>query len=160
MEARLIALKLLLDELRVPAEINSVDDRKLIQKAVYLGQLTGVDLGYRFSWYLMGPYSPALTRDYYSLAEAIASDDPGAEGKQLHPDVRDRLQRVAGLLTSLAFNLGQEDWLELVASVHFLRRVSRYSHERAEAVLREKKPHLAPHMELAEEALQRAGLLQ
>src|SRR3712207_9330456 len=49
--------------------------RKRVQKAVYIGQLTGVDLGYRFSWYVKGPYSTALTRDYYDLAEDVNSGE-------------------------------------------------------------------------------------
>ncbi len=50
MEARQIVLKLFLSTLGVPADIDTVNDRKRVQKAVYIGQLTGVDLGYRFGW--------------------------------------------------------------------------------------------------------------
>ena len=82
MENKLIALKVLLDQLGVPDSIETIDDRKRVQKAVYLGQLSGVDLGYRFGWYVFGPYSPALTKDYYSLAEAIASGDRSYVGRE------------------------------------------------------------------------------
>ena len=57
MDAKLITLRLFLDALGQSVDIETVDDRKRVQKAVYLGQLSGVDLGYRFSWYVMGPYS-------------------------------------------------------------------------------------------------------
>ena len=63
MEPRLIALRLYLDQLGVSSDIETVSDRKRVQKAVYLGQLSGVDFGYRFGWYLMGPYSTTLTED-------------------------------------------------------------------------------------------------
>lgn len=91
MDARLITLKLFLDELGIPDEIETIDDRKRVQKAVYLAQLTGVDLSYRFGWYLMGPYSPTLTKDYYSLAEAVASGDKDYESKQLQDVIKSRL---------------------------------------------------------------------
>jgi hypothetical protein len=54
MEKHQIALKLFLDELGVPIDTNNINDRKLAQKAVYLGQLSGVDLGYRFGWFSTG----------------------------------------------------------------------------------------------------------
>ena len=56
MEEKLVVLKLFLDELGIPDSIDTVDERKRIQKAAYLGQLSGVDLGYRYGWYKMGPY--------------------------------------------------------------------------------------------------------
>ncbi|HZZ71301.1 MAG TPA: hypothetical protein VFE24_03555, partial [Pirellulales bacterium] len=55
-----IAIKLMLDELGIPETIATVDDRKRVQKAVYLGQRAGMNLGYRFGWYVRGPYSSAL----------------------------------------------------------------------------------------------------
>src|SRR5205809_136660 len=113
MDTRLIVLKLFLEELGVSPGIDTLDDRKRVQKAVYLGQRAGVDLGYRFGWYLLGPYSPALTRDYYSLAEGLASGDRSSQDKQLNPGVRARLHRILPLLEPPPdVSLTQEDWLE------------------------------------------------
>ena len=67
MEMKLVLLKLFLDKLGISSEIDTFEKRKTIQKAVYLGQLTDVDLSYRFGWYLKGPYSPSLAEDYYPL---------------------------------------------------------------------------------------------
>lgn len=159
MEPRLIALKLFLDELGIPSNIQTVDDRKRVQKAIYLGQLTGVDLGYRFGWYLMGPYSKSLTRDYYNLAESLQSDD-NAEGYELKETAKDKLQSIKPiLLPPQHIKLEQEDWLELSASHHYLRKVSGYSQDRALEVLNEQKPRLAPYAPEAEKTLQNAGLL-
>src|SRR5579859_255616 len=126
MEARLIALKLFLDELEVPVTIDTIDDRKRVQKAVYLGQLAGVPLGYRFGWYKKGPYSPDLTKDYYGLADSIAMGDHEYQGKQLNQPFRDRLEPIRPLLcVPPGVNLAQEDWLELVASIHYLHKISK-----------------------------------
>jgi hypothetical protein len=160
MEAKLIVLKLFLEDLDIPVSIESIDDRKRVQKAVYLGQLSGVDLGYRFGWYLMGPYSPALTRDYYSLAEDIASGDRDAEDKELQPTVRDRLMSIAPLLTTPDdISLPQEDWLELLASVHYLRTVRHLDDDATRSAIREQKPHLYPWIDQAIEKLAKADLL-
>jgi hypothetical protein len=160
MDSHLVALKLVLDELDVPANILTVDDRKQLQKAVYLGQVAGVDLGYRFGWYLLGPYSPALTKDYYRLAEAIESGDESYQTQELQKPVRERLHRTLPLLAVPdTFPLGQEDWLELAASLHYLRKVSRYDAGKALEVIRAQKPQLAPFASQAEERLQQVGLL-
>ena len=105
MENRLIALKVLLDTLGIPDTIETIDDRKRVQKAVYLGQLSDVNLGYRFGWYVLGPYSPALTKDYFSLAEAIASGDKGYEGKEFTPGVLGRIRRILPLMRLLSRSL-------------------------------------------------------
>ena len=93
MEQKLIALKMFLDALGVPETIDTIDDRKRVQKAVYLGQLSGIDLGYRFGWYLKGPYSPALTRDYFGLAEAIGLGDDEYRGRTFSTGVLERMRR-------------------------------------------------------------------
>ncbi len=46
------------------------DSRLVLQKTVYLMQQFGLNIGYSFSWYLRGPYSPNLTRDAYELTKS------------------------------------------------------------------------------------------
>jgi hypothetical protein len=161
MDGALTTLRLLLDELGVGSDIRTLDDRKRIQKAVYLGQLSGVDLGYRFGWYRMGPYSPQLTRDYFELASALA-DEPAPE-QRLRAPYRDRLARLRPLLDPPAdLPLDREQWLELAASYHYLRHARGLDHDAARDVLAREKPLLAPHAdraraELARHALASAG---
>ncbi len=159
MDSRLIALALLLDELGVDGDIRTIDDRKRIQKAVYLGQRAGVDLGYRFSWYLKGPYSPKLADDYYSLAEAVTAGDKEHEGRTLVPSLKQRLEQIRPLMDCAEESLNQEDWLELLASYDYLRRVLHQSAEQAAETMQRKKPTLAPHWKAAELKLREACLL-
>lgn len=160
MEARLIALKLVLDALDIPNTIDTIDDRKRVQKAVYLGQLAGVKLGYRFGWYLKGPYSPDLTKDYYSLEEAIIMGDRDYERTILQQPLLDRLKQVRPLLdVPENVSLLQEDWLELVSSLHYLRKISNQSKEEANRTLREQKPNLVKYVSQAEEKLKEVKLL-
>jgi hypothetical protein len=155
MEPRLAALKLFLDGLEVPATIDTIDDRKRVQKAVYLGQtLSGADLGYRFGWYLMGPYSPALTRDYYALADALASQRGDMKDLRLLEGYRRRLERVRTFLKPPeGIDVPQEDWLELLASLHFLEKVSGMEAEAAARKINEDKANLAPHIPQAQQIL-------
>jgi len=151
---KLVALKLFLESLGIDDDISTVDDRKRVQKAVYLGQVAGADLGYRFSWYLMGPYSTTLTDDYYAMDSKKADIANLVQGRRLHPtyarlleQIRPVLQRPAGV------QLSDEQWLELLASYHYLRKVSRLSHENAVETLRQKKPDLVGYSGQAQAAI-------
>lgn len=154
MEAKSIVLKLFLDSLGVSSDIASVDDRKRVQKAIYLGQLTGVDLGYRYSWYLKGPYSTSLTRDYYNLAEEIAAGSDDHQAKELKPALKQKLEAVKPLMSPPAgIEISQENWLELLASYHFLTNVSGKTKQGAIEVLQAQKPHVASYVDIAEKKL-------
>lgn len=159
MDQRLVTLKLVLDELGVAPDIGRLDDRKRIQKAVYLGQRAGVDLGYRFGWYLMGPYSPALTRDYFALADAISSGDEEFESFSLRGAAKEALRRAAPIFEKpSAVELAPEAWLEVLASLDYLRRVSKLPPAEARAALADRKPHLSAYIAYAEQVLQDAHL--
>jgi hypothetical protein len=159
METRLKVLKLALDALGVPIDIDTMDDRKRIQKAVYLGQLGGFDLGYRFGWYKKGPYSPGLTRDYFALAHALATEDDNAD-QHLAPVYVTALKSTLPLTEKPdAFPLTDEDWLELVASLHYLMVVRRLPYKAAVKELTHRKPHLAEHAELARQKVEATGFM-
>jgi uncharacterized protein YwgA len=160
MDGRLIALKLVLDELGVPADIDTIDDRKKVQKAIYLAQLAGVDLSYRFGWYLLGPYSTTLTRDYYGLAEAMSNGDNESDTHELRDIFKRKLNGIKRLFTvPSGVDLVVEDWLEALASVHYLRTVSKQNASMAVETLERVKPKLAPFATAATKELKAAKLL-
>lgn len=160
MNENLIALKLMLDTLGESADISSIDDRKRVQKAVYLGQQAGVDLGYSFGWYLMGPYSSSLTRDYFQLDEEREVREREFKGKRLRSDAEAKLKRLVPMLTTPhQFKYGKEDWLELLASYHYLRTASGQTEEKAAGVMKRQKGHLAPYVDLAKDTLTKYKLL-
>lgn len=150
MDARLIALKLFLKELGISGDISTRQKRKLLQKAVYLGQQTGVDLGYRFGWYINGPYSPALTRDYYSLTESIASGEDDYRRKKFPRSILERLSKATALLEQPeGLDISEPDWAELIASLHFLKNVGKYSEKEAREIIKKEKPHLIKYVDRA-----------
>ena len=69
MDQRLAGIYLVMRELRELGDfsLKSFDDRLFLQKAIYLLQILGVDLRFRFSWYLRGPYSNALTQCAFEI---------------------------------------------------------------------------------------------
>jgi uncharacterized protein YwgA len=160
MEPRLVALKLFLAELGIPETIATVHERKRLQKAVYIGQLSDIDLGYRYGWYLMGPYCPALARDYYDLDEALGEGEQQHEKVELKATVREKLATVKNLFhVPDGVALPQEDWLELLSSVHFLRKMSGYDADTTRDTLKKQKPHLIAYLDKAESALRSGSLL-
>lgn len=161
MESSQIVLKLVLDTLGVSDRIAEVDDRKRIQKAIYLAQAVGVDLSYVFGWYVMGPYCPALTRDYYTLASALEANDKGYEGKSLRADLREKLESLHPLIQPpKGTTLSSESWLELLASIHFLRTVSKFDEKASKAVIEKEKASLAKFYDLGKQTLLSAKLLR
>jgi uncharacterized protein YwgA len=162
MDEKLTALKLFLDELQVSSDITTVDDRKRVQKAIYLGQLAGVNLGYRFGWYVMGPYSPPLTRDYYRLAEEMEANPAAFEGMRFRKEVAEKLHALLPLFAvpqDLSTALGVEDWLELLASYHYLRQISGKDEEQALQTMKDRKGPLAPYVPRALTVLKKHALL-
>jgi hypothetical protein len=160
MDGRLIVLQRFVEALGEPADISSIDARKRFQKAIYLGQLSGIDLGYRYSWYVQGPYSTSLTKDYYALASAVAAGEQPPEDQKLKPVIVDKLQTIRSLLTiPLGAQLDEPSWYELLASWHYLRQISRQLPEQARDTMARTKPHLVNHVPLADATLKRHQLL-
>ena len=52
--------------------IEKFEHRLMLQKYVFISKFLGHNLGYSYSIYLRGPYSPALADDYYKLADAYS----------------------------------------------------------------------------------------
>lgn len=154
------ALKLMLEEFELQPAVGTIKERKTVQKAVYLGQASGVDLGYRYNWYVMGPYSPALTRDYFALGESLSSGDDPSRHYQLQESAKTRLARVKPLIEPPAeVELPRPEWLELLASVHYLLEARRMPWDRATDYLSKQKPHVASYAAQARHALEEHGLI-
>jgi uncharacterized protein YwgA len=118
MNRRQIANLLVLQELKIQPRLDLFRDRLVIQKAIYLAQAAGVDLGYYYGWYLHGPYCSSLTKDMFGAA----MDPDGVESVQeryaLDQLSKQQLGRLGALMQAEAENLPRR--LEFFASVHYL----------------------------------------
>ncbi len=161
MDTRLIVLELVLKELDIGLNIDTLEDRIRLQKAVYITQEAGVPLGHRFSWYVRGPYSPGLARDYYYLQLASEDELDPNHGRSLRQQVKETLEGLRPIMSaSNEVPLEQPDWLELVSSIHYLHKtVGTSNPEEARTKLHQLKPRLSPYIPQAERALWQIGLL-
>lgn len=124
-----------LNILGIKPNIDSFADRKRLQKITYLLEKSGVDLGFEFSWYLHGPYSPSLTRVLYK-------EDPEKTEQNIPVDKNDK-KRILILKDLLGNDIKSSDTLELIASLHYiisLGRVQKKSNDEIYELFRDLKP--------------------
>jgi uncharacterized protein YwgA len=144
-----INLKLFLDTLGISPEISTLEDRKRVQKAVYIGQEAGVNLGYSYGWYLLGPYSPELTQDYFTLNYDLINGDEEYNSYKLVESLSNKLNGIKSLMeVPQEVNLPQEDWLELVASIIYSMKETN-DVGRTKAKLSLQKDHLMEYFDVA-----------
>jgi uncharacterized protein YwgA len=128
-----ITLKLTLAEAGLPTvTLGSFSERLQVQKKVYLTQLMGYDLGYRFGWYLRGPYSRELTADAFTLKDEIAAGDKDYEQYRLSDEAIQKIaqaQRLWAMPEQLTISADQ--WLELLTSIHYLKHIAYWPGEPA-----------------------------
>ena len=127
----LAVLKYASPDLRL--DVRSVEDKIRLQKYVYIMERLGLNLGYSFSGYLRGPYSPDLANDYYSRAGDVLNLRTSYMLTDKEREVAEKMKDVVTLptpvLEALSFLL-MKGWLcddDAVVNVTFL------------------KPHLRPY---------------
>lgn len=106
--------------LELEINVQTFDARFFIQKNGYFLQEFGADLGYRFGMYISGPYSPALARDAYTLQD-LEYDREETESVSVNTEACERMRAFMEDVDQLvSINKGKQNWLELLASFHFL----------------------------------------
>jgi uncharacterized protein YwgA len=129
---RLIAY---LNLLGVKIDSDSFASRIRAQKLAYtIQKIIDKQLYADFNFYIKGPYSPELAREYFSSRDDFANGN--SDYKPINEEYEE-LERVKPLLGSLS----QTD-LEIVASLLFLRKERGLDENQAETELLERKPHL------------------
>ena len=161
MDTRLVNLQLVLKELGVDPSIETLDERVTFQKAIYLAQAAGIPLHYRYSWYKMGPYSRDLTRDYYALHEYSSQSGARAMEVELREPFASVLSRLKGEMAAPCGScLKQREWLELLSSVHYLRKNVKLDADEIQKRLNVEKPLLSTHTTRATQSLVALELIQ
>jgi len=121
-----ILLKLILDEIGLgKLELDAFSKRLNLQKRIYLLQLTGIDLGYRYNWYLRGPYCPSLTQDTFLLKDEISANEKDYEEYKLNPITKKKIGKAKEIWKALhAPSIETGGWVELLASLHYLKHIA------------------------------------
>lgn len=147
------ALAVILRELEIPFDVKTMEGRLCMQKAIYLAQRAGPDLGYRFNWYLRGPYSPALAEAYFEAYPNRASFQQYSAGEK----IKKSLRSLRKLFEAKPESASKPQWLEALASLHYLQYVQKWDTQELEEVFRLQKPNLATLYKAAKERLDEYG---
>jgi hypothetical protein len=119
-------LKLILEKAGI-SDINleTFSQRFNIQKRIFLIQVMGCDLGYRFGWYIRGPYCRDLTADAFALKDELNAGERDYEKFHLELETSERIGRAQALWARPGdLDVSNDDWLELLASIHYLRHIA------------------------------------
>jgi uncharacterized protein YwgA len=120
-----IQLKLVLDRAGVPVELDTFSKRFNIQKRVYLIQVAGCDLGYRYGWYLRGPYSTNLTADAFTLKTELTAGEQEYLSHSLSAQAAESIDKAKSLWEGPEdARIDSDGWLELLASLHYLKHIA------------------------------------
>lgn len=93
------------------ASVDSFDSRIKLQKLVYLSESFGIPLGFDFTWYVYGPYSPQLTKIMFEREDGDPNDVDEI------PNIENIILKLKEFLGD---NIHSSDNLELIASLHYL----------------------------------------
>lgn len=114
--------------------------RMKMQKCIYLIEQLGINVGeYAFSWYKHGPYSQRLQDDMFAengrgTQELIYSD--------YALNVINRLKSIIRQASVTGFSYSIEQWMECLASVHYLNRMFNGDKQKTLEELVRRKAHL------------------
>jgi len=117
-------------------DMSTFDERLVFQKTVYFMQTFGINLGYFFNWYVYGPYSSGLASSGYNL---ITYFNKVPKVKFSVSELEGRFQK---FLEFLGDKKNDADWLEILASIHFLKKLHPYlGKEQILTRVKNKQPH-------------------
>ncbi|MCH5279620.1 MAG: hypothetical protein J1E60_07530 [Christensenellaceae bacterium] len=120
--------------------LETINDRILLQKKVYLAQDIGLPLGYGYSWYIYGPYSPDLTAVAYQI---IPEGSTAIENHSLKEPFASMIAKVNSLERSIDeqdLKISVVQWYELIASIAYWYKHGYETEQRAVDIIRATKP--------------------
>lgn len=119
-------------------DMSTFQGRLIFQKTVYLLQAFRIYLGYSFSLYLHGPYSPDLTRDGFEMKDKIKHIP---KSKFQHDVMEKNFKRFLSFIENFKDN---PNHLEILASLHLFKRL--FPNESKDQIIKrvlQKKPYLS-----------------
>lgn len=93
-------------------------DRLEVQKIAYLAQARGIALGYKFEWYLRGPYCKQVTEDARAASESALEEHQDMDAGQ-----------IAEFAEYIKPHTEDAEWLEIAASLVYLKLNHYENHE-------------------------------
>jgi len=131
-------------------DISTFKQRKILQKTIYILSQLGLGFNYNYTWYIHGPYSPALADDAYELANNREYYDEEIKNYRFKKAAQGIINKFNRLF---ADRKDDEEWLELIASLLFLRENYRQHGEDLANLLIRKKAKFARKENLVKKAV-------
>lgn len=114
--------------------------RMKMQKCIYLLEQFGLNVGdYDFTWYKHGPYSQRLQEDMY---EENSRGTVELRYSDFALGIIGKLTDMVNICHSRDFGYSEEEWMECLASVHYLNCLFAGNQSKALEALIQRKPHL------------------
>lgn len=123
--------------------LNTINDRILLQKKIYLAQEAGVPLGYGYSWYIHGPYSPDLTAVAYQIIPEGDTSIEEMHFKEPYASMLEKVNRLESVIGEENLELSIVQWYELVASIAYWYKRGIVEKEKSISKIRETKPQFS-----------------
>jgi len=99
--------------------IDSLENRIIVQKKIFLTEKMGLNLGYAFSWYIHGPYCPQLTEVVYECHSMGLECFARYSLTDIARNVVTKVNELDELSDKMEMDRYQ--WLELLSSLVFWR---------------------------------------
>ncbi|MGI6428477.1 MAG: hypothetical protein ACOXZ6_01970 [Syntrophomonadaceae bacterium] len=101
---------------------NNFNQRLLLQKSTYLLQCWGIDLGFRYNWYIRGPYCPDLTAQAFDISEYYEEYSQACNKLELTESVKQTIEKFKKWISqNKPEGMNSTDWQELLASIHYIQ---------------------------------------
>lgn len=101
--------------LEVPDRINTYRGRFYTQKTAFLAKALGIEITYRFTVYVAGPYSHDLTCDYYANSKKAQSLETDYELLPPEIEVLDRIKGCRGIYQNMSL-------MEATSTIVYLKK--------------------------------------
>ncbi len=143
-------LNLLLKELDW-LNIGTFEQRKILQKSVFILKQMGLTFEYPYNWYLHGPYSPSLADDAYEITYNEEKYNTESSKYHFKEQTKEKVDKFKDIFKGREKD---EDWLELVSSLLFLRKSYGVTGEQLKSLLIDRKKHFGKQPDLVNEAME------
>ncbi len=130
--------------------VNTLKERKILQKTIYILQEMGINFRYNYNWYLYGPYSPMLADDAFELEVNKPFYDNEIEKYAYKEDTRAVMDNFKALFKDRIENA---QWLELISSLLFLKKHYNVRNSALKQLLLTRKAKFLTNPELVDSAM-------
>lgn len=140
-------------------DAESMSDRKILQKVVFLAQSLGFPPDYQFAWHINGPYSPQINEEYRDIVYELNRRPTDifstelSDNYDIHDDYFVVLENIKKMISAKPQDASLSDWVETLASVAFLRDEAACNRDAIRRWIEKDRAHLLPYCDLAEDML-------